>query len=85
MTERRPAEVFPPWDFVRDELQARNWEPHMFLMRAGLGPEQAMDLIGGAHPVTPDTATKLATAFGTSAEYWLSLQAAWDARMEVKE
>ena len=25
MSERRPAEVFPPGDFIKEELEAREW------------------------------------------------------------
>lgn len=43
------------------------------------------EILRGRRSVTPDTALRLARLFGTSAEFWLNLQAAYDlshARME---
>lgn len=36
------------------------------------------ELVRGRRGVTPDTALRLAQAFGTSAEFWMGLQAAHD-------
>ncbi|MBW3628270.1 MAG: HigA family addiction module antidote protein [Gemmatimonadetes bacterium] len=36
------------------------------------------ELVNGVRGVTPDTAMRLARGFGTTPEFWLSAQAAWD-------
>lgn len=36
------------------------------------------ELVRGRRGITPDTALRLARAFGTSAEFWMGLQAAHD-------
>ena len=36
------------------------------------------ELVNGVRGVTPDTAMRLARGFGTTPEFWMSAQAAWD-------
>jgi addiction module HigA family antidote len=36
------------------------------------------EIIRGRRGITPDTALRLARLLGTSAEFWLNLQLAWD-------
>lgn len=70
---RRPAEVFPPGEYIRDELEARGWT------QADLAEVLDKDIAGisqiltGKRRITPETATGLAHAFGTTAEVWLNL------------
>ena len=45
----------------------------------GLGDRTRVErLVRGRQPVTPDTALRLARVFGTSAEFWMNLQAQHD-------
>jgi addiction module HigA family antidote len=39
------------------------------------------DIVNGRRGVTADTALRLARYFGTSAEFWMNLQALYDLRM----
>ncbi|MBF0305280.1 MAG: HigA family addiction module antidote protein [Alphaproteobacteria bacterium] len=36
------------------------------------------EIVNGKRAVTPDTALRLARYFGTSAEFWVGMQATWD-------
>lgn len=77
MATRRPAEVFPPGEFLREELEARGWtEAHLANLLA-CSPEIVGQIIAGKRAISPDTADALAKAFGTSPELWLSLDAAY--------
>lgn len=72
---RRPAEVFSPGEYIRDELDARGWtqaDLAEILNRDVAGVSQVLT---GKRRITPETATGLAHAFGTSAEVWLNLDA----------
>ncbi|MBX3734949.1 MAG: HigA family addiction module antidote protein [Verrucomicrobiae bacterium] len=74
---RRPAEVFPPGDFIREELDERDWTQGDLAKIIGR-PEAAINLIvNDKRGITPDTAVELAAAFDTSAEYWLNLDTAY--------
>lgn len=74
MNARVPAEVFPPGEFLRDELEAREWTQQELADILDRPPRLISELIAGKRAITPETATGLAEAFGTSAEYWLNLE-----------
>jgi len=76
MNEHRiPAEVFAAGEFLLDELEARGW--HQTDLAAILGRDVSLvnDIIHGRRGITPETARGLADAFGTTARYWLNLEA----------
>src|SRR5271165_25769 len=86
MNTRRPAEVFPPGEFVRDELEERGWT-QADLAEIMRRPKAAINMIvTGKKGITAETATELASAFGTSAEFWLNLDSAYRlSRVEVEK
>ena len=77
MVERRPAQVFPPGEFIKDELVERGWGQVELVDILGVAPQVVNEIIAGKRGVTPDTAKGLAAAFGTSAALWLNLEAAY--------
>lgn len=70
-----PAEVFPPGDFLRDELDARSWSIAEFAQIVGLPARTIAAIIDGRESITSATAAPIARALGTSALLWLNLQA----------
>lgn len=71
------AAVFPPGEFIRDELAARGWTQRQLAEILGR-PEQVVSAILNAKKeITPETAMALAEAFGTSAELWLNLEGSY--------
>ena len=77
MSIRTPAEVFPPGDFIREELESRGWTQGNLAKITGR-PVSAINLIISAKKaITPETACELAGAFGTSPEFWLNLESAY--------
>jgi HTH-type transcriptional regulator/antitoxin HigA len=77
MSERIPAEVFPPGEFLRDELEERGWNQTEFAEIIGREPRVVNEIILGKRAVTPETATELAAALGTSALFWMNLESAY--------
>lgn len=72
-----PAEVFPPGEYIREELEARGWSQQDLALILGR-PANAVNLIvSGKRSITPETAKGLAAAFGTSPEFWLNLENAY--------
>jgi addiction module HigA family antidote len=47
----------------------------------GVGTARLKEIVRGKRGITADTALRLARCFGTSAEFWLNLQALYDQRM----
>src|SRR2546423_342068 len=77
MSNRTPAEVFPPGEFIRDELSERGWT-QSDLAKIMERPVSAINLIiSGKKSITPGTAVELGEAFGTSPEFWLNLETAY--------
>lgn len=74
MTERVPAEVFPPGDFLREELDAREWSQVEFAEIIGRPLRTVNEIIKGKRGISPATAKELAAALGTSAEVWMNLE-----------
>ncbi len=74
MTARIPAEVFPPGEFLREELEARDWSQQELADILDRPPRLISELISGKRAVTPETAIGLANAFGTSPDYWMNLE-----------
>ena len=77
MTNRKPAEVFPPGDFLLEELEIRGWTQVDLAEILGRPPMVVNSIVNGKRSITPETAKGIAEAFGTSAEYWLRLEAAF--------
>jgi HTH-type transcriptional regulator/antitoxin HigA len=77
MITRKPAEVFPPGDFIREELDARGWTQGDLAKIMGR-PEPAINqMINNKRGITAESALELAAAFGTSPEFWMNLDAAY--------
>lgn len=77
MTIRTPAEVFPPGEFLADELEARGWTQTEFAGIIGRPQKLVNDIINAKRAVTPETAADFAAAFGTSAQFWMNLETVW--------
>lgn len=75
MSSRIPAEVFPPGDYVREEMDERGWNQAELAGILGVSPSTVTDVLKGRRSVTPELARGLEAAFGMDAEYWLRLDA----------
>src|SRR5262245_31684336 len=81
--ETRPAEVFTPGEFIKDEIDTRGWTQADLAEILGRPLQMVNELIAGKRSVTPETAQGLGDAFGTGAELWMNLESAyqlWRAR-----
>lgn len=83
-TGQRRAKVFPPGEFIRDELEARGWSVHDLAERMGgkvdinyFCIDLAIYAPTWGMTIGDDMAAGLARAFDTSADLWLSLDRAW--------
>lgn len=71
------AEVFPPGEFLKDELDARNWTQTEFAKIIGRPHRLVNEIIAGKKSITPETAVQLAQGLGTSPELWMNLESAY--------
>lgn len=77
MSDRIPAEGFPPGEYLRDELEERGWTQEEFAAIIGRPPAVINQIISGKRGVSAETARELGAALGTSAMYWLNLESTY--------
>ena len=77
MKDRRPAEVFPPGEFLREELEERGWTQTDFAEILGRPLRLVNEIISGKRGITPETAKGIADGLGSSPQYWLNLESAY--------
>ncbi len=81
MPTRVPAEVFPPGEFIREELDSRGWTQGDLAQIMDRPLRLINELVAGKKQVTPETARGLARAFGDGDPlYWMNLDAAYRLR-----
>jgi HTH-type transcriptional regulator/antitoxin HigA len=68
------AEIYPPGEFLKEELETRSWSQLEFAEIIGRSPRLVNEIIAGKRAVTPETAALFAASLGTSAEVWLNLE-----------
>jgi len=73
----RPAEVFAPGEFIREELEVRGWRQSDLAEIIGRSITEVSRIMNGKTSITEETARQLGEAFETGPEYWLNLQNAY--------
>ena len=68
------AQVFPPGDFIREELEARGWTQAQLAEILGRPLQLVNAIVNAKKEITPATAIALGTAFETGPEFWLNLE-----------
>jgi addiction module HigA family antidote len=85
MTQRRKLPPIHPGELLNDELQ----EIHISLNELARALRVPMNrisaIVNGRRAITVDTAMRLARYFGTSPQYWLNLQVAYDLEVAGQE
>jgi len=77
----KPFMNIPPGDFIREELESRDWKQEDLAKIVDLSPKHVSRIITGADSISQDVAARLASAFGQSAEYWMNLETQYRARL----
>ena len=85
MAARAPDDLFPPGEFIRDELKARNWTQRDLANILGRPVKSVNHILSAKTGITTKTAQELAAAFGTSAQFWLNLESAYRLAVERRD
>lgn len=75
----RPA--IHPGEILADELSELGVSPTELSRQIKVPPNRVTQIIKGQRNITGDTALRLGHWFGTSAQFWLNLQSAYDIRL----
>jgi antitoxin HigA-1 len=85
MAQRRKLPPIHPGELLNDELQ----EIHVSLNELARALRVPMNrisaIVNGRRAITVDTAMRLARYFGTSPQYWLNLQVAYELEVAGQE
>ena len=72
------VDVFPPGEFIKDEMLERGWSQADLAEIIGKSPKLVSEILSGKRSITPETAASLGAAFGEgdpdSAQVWLNLE-----------
>ena len=85
MRDRKPAEVFPPGEYIKEEIDSRGWTQNDLAEILGRPTRLINELISGKRGITPETAKGLAGAFGTSAQFWMNLESIYRLFLNVTQ
>ena len=83
MEKRRRLAPIHPGELLRDELNEVGTSLNELARALRVPMNRISAIVNGRRAITVDTAMRLARYFGTSPQYWLNLQIAYD--LEVAE
>ena len=85
MPQRRKLPPIHPGDLLRDELQEIGVSLNELARALRVPMNRISAIVNGNRAITVDTAMRLARYFGTSPQYWLNLQSAYDLEVAERE
>jgi addiction module HigA family antidote len=82
MNKMRPIH---PGEILKDELIELQLSANKFAIKLHVPTNRVTEILNGQRAISADTALRLSAFFGTSAEFWLKLQNAYDLKMTEKK
>lgn len=67
-----------PGEILRDELDELDLSANVFAGKIGVPTNRVTEILAGRRSVTAETALRLGRFFGTTAQFWMNLQANYD-------
>lgn len=74
-----------PGEILAEELEEIGISPTELSRQLAVPPNRISQIIQGKRSITGDTALRLGHWFGTSPQFWLNLQTAYDLRRAERE
>ncbi len=85
MAEKRLPPVHPGEVLLEEFLKPLGLSQNRLGLSIGVHPRRINEIVLGKRRVTADTALRLARYFGTTPEFWLGLQTAYDLDVATDE
>lgn len=80
--QKREVPLIHPGEILlEDWLKPLNISQYALAKAIDVPPRRINEIVQGKRAISPDTALRLATFFGTDAQSWLNLQSRYDAEM----
>lgn len=67
-----------PGEILRDELAELGLSANAFAAKIKVPTNRVTEIVAGRRSITAETALRLGRFFGTSAQFWMNLQANYD-------
>ena len=71
----------PPGDHLAEFLEEMDVTAYRLSKETGMPQTRVGDIINKGRSITADTAMRLGKFFGTSAQFWMNLQATYDLKI----
>lgn len=74
-----------PGEILKDELDELDLSANAFAKELAVPVNRITSILNGKRAITADTALRLSLFFGTSPEFWLNLQTAYDLKLLINQ
>ena len=81
MSKRMTRPAIHPGEILADELEELNITPTELARQLSVPANRITQIMQGKRAITGDTALRLGHWFGTSPQFWLNLQSAYDIKV----
>ena len=85
MKKEKLHPIHPGEVLLEEFLKPMSISQNRLALNIGVPPRRINEIVLGKRGITADTALRLARFFGTSAEFWLGLQAQYDLDVTSEE
>ena len=85
MEQRKKLPPIHPGGLLRDELEENGVSPNELARALRVPMNRISAIVNEKRAITVDTAMRLARYFGTSAQFWMNLQIAYDLEVADRE
>lgn len=79
------AEAIPVGEYLRDELEARDWSVDEFASMIGCPARDVSEILDGSRALSAETAALVAAATSTETSTWLNLQSRFALSMRATD
>lgn len=83
--KRRRLSTIHPGQILKEDLDDVDVSMNRLARDIRVPMNRVSEIVNGKRAITADTAMRLARYFGTSAQYWLNLQIAYDLQVAQRE
>lgn len=73
-----------PGEILRDELEFLNLSANKLAIKLGVPSNRISSILKGTRSISAETALRLSRFFGTTPQFWLNLQTAYDIKIEYR-
>jgi len=72
-----------PGEILREEIDSLDYSASRFASKLSVPTNRITSILNGERAITADTALRLARFFGTTPEFWINLQTAYDLKIAI--